>query len=803
MLTVSSNSVANGSTGNLGDDPFTGFILRTDRQGGPNQFSDDFLGLVAITALKEEALLDFDEPVLDFDFMDDMHPENPVHIAMTAEVRSGAHGKTRRGTVMWAVYAVVVDMLRTRYLRPLVFSVFYYAEHLYTGSITLRDPRPASNTISNQSLNEIPVDSTHILLKASASSRDQVQYKLYFDFVPPAPLPRPVLGEFSMFETLMAFVLQLGPRSSGSITPRTGTALGRLYAWVFMKEAVPPLQGYAFQQYQAVAIAEAIARYCVFHSRSDEVVFKFLEPVELSEYERQRQENIAQRDKLLKQLALDASSAGLGPGQKPKPARSANAHRKKPAVKKIKEEIVPRRTSSRIAGIEADSEVAKRKAEEEYVAVQEAARVKRQRVSGPLDLSEVQVAGKGWDKNENFLVDVVSRGANPYERTFGDEEIKETTDKELRALREKMSGLELYDGFEPNRIKITPERIYSLGFHPVAEKPLVFAGDKLGNLGLFDASQSSSSVKKEAIKSEEQDEEDEEEDDPDPNITSFHLHTRTISSFQFSPYNPSHLYTSSYDSSLRLLDLTASSSSEIYAPTDTSLDEPISGVEMDPHSPHLLYFSRLDGHVGRVDTRASPDTVEVFELSEKKIGGFSLNPSVPHFIATASLDRTMRIWDLRKLSGKRGGPQLPALCGEHESRLSVSHAAFNAAGQVATASYDDTVKIHTFEGMSGWEAGRELGEQEMKPSSVVRHNNQTGRWVTILRAQWQLRPQDNVHRFCIGNMNRFVDIYTSKGEQLAQLGGDGITAVPAVAQFHPTNDWVAAGTASGKLCLWM
>ena len=72
-----------------------------------------------------------------------------------------------------------------------------------------------------------------------------------------------------------------------------------------------------------------------------------------------------------------------------------------------------------------------------------------------------------------------------------------------------------------------------------------------------------------------------------------------------------------------------------------------------------------------------------------------------------------------------------------------------------------------------------------------------------LRAQWQLHPSDSVQRFCIGNMNRFVDIYTSKGEQLAQLGGDGITAVPAVAQFHPSNDWVAAGTASGKLCLWM
>jgi len=50
-------------------------------------------------------------------------------------------------------------------------------------------------------------------------------------------------------------------------------------------------------------------------------------------------------------------------------------------------------------------------------------------------------------------------------------------------------------------------------------------------------------------------------------------------------------------------------------------------------------------------------------------------------------------------------------------------------------------------------------------------------------------------------MNRFVDIYTAKGQQLAQLGGEGITAVPSVAKFHPSQDWVAAGTASGKLCL--
>ena len=69
--------------------------------------------------------------------------------------------------------------------------------------------------------------------------------------------------------------------------------------------------------------------------------------------------------------------------------------------------------------------------------------------------------------------------------------------------------------------------------------------------------------------------------------------------------------------------------------------------------------------------------------------------------------------------------------GEHLSRLSVSHAAFNSVGQIATASYDDTVKIHSFEGMGGWTPGHELDEKAMEPNAVVRHNNQTGRWVTM------------------------------------------------------------------------
>ena len=183
---------------------------------------------------------------------------------------------------------------------------------------------------------------------------------------------------------------------------------------------------------------------------------------ELSEYEQQRQANIAERDALLKKLALDAASAGVAPKPTKTPNGPGRSTKKKPQPKKVKEEVVPRRTSSRLAGIEADSEKAKRKADEEYEAVQQQARIKRQRVSGDLNLSEIVVAGNGWDKNKGAFVDVVNRGARPYERTFGETEVKETTNKELKALRERMSGLELYDGFEPNSMECAKARVYML-----------------------------------------------------------------------------------------------------------------------------------------------------------------------------------------------------------------------------------------------------------------------------------------------------------------------------------------------------
>lgn len=494
---------------------------------------------------------------------------------------------------------------------------------------------------------------------------------------------------------------------------------------------------------------------------------------EVSDYEKQRLANIAERDALLKKLTQEAHQAGLytKPPSKGTANGTSQSHKRKRPVKPIKKEVdvAPRRTSSRLAGLTADSEVAKRKAEHEYEAVREAERAKRQRIVGDQELGDIVVNGKGWNVSDGkplIGVDVINRSvAKPYVRTFGEDEIKDTTDKDLKAIREKMNGLALWDAWEPTRIKITPERIYSMSFHPTEVRPLVFAGDKLGHLGIVDASQKGPQVKKEEAEEDDENDrlrlekkvkkeasqdnnpgdtdpsetEDDDNEDPNPHITILKPHQRTISAMHTHPSQHQTLFTASYDSSIRGLDLEKSKSTDLYALDD----DPISGIDMAASDPHVLYFTTLNGGFGKHDTRTRGDKgSELYQLSEKKIGGFSLHPLAPHYLATASLDRTMRLWDLRKISKK-----LPTLVGEHTSRLSVSHAAFNSVGQVATSSYDDTIKIHSFgvrgkndtaktpterlEAMSTWKAGYQLAEERMEPEVVVRHNCQTGRWVTM------------------------------------------------------------------------
>ena len=185
--------------------------------------------------------------------------------------------------------------------------------------------------------------------------------------------------------------------------------------------------------------------------------------------------------------------------------------------------------------------------------------------------------------------------------------------------------------------------MYALTFHPTRDKPLVMAGDKTGVMGIFDASQETPKYP---------DDDDEAAEDfkpPLPKIAAYSVHNRTISSIKVPLFDPNSVLTSSYDSSIRCLDLPTQVSSQLWAPDNDEDELAVTCIDVSPEAKDIIYFSTMDGSLGRFDRRSGEKSKrEIWSLTDNKIGGFAVHPQLPHLIATASLDRTLKVWDLRK-----------------------------------------------------------------------------------------------------------------------------------------------------------
>lgn len=64
-----------------------------------------------------------------------------------------------------------------------------------------------------------------------------------------------------------------------------------------------------------------------------------------------------------------------------------------------------------------------------------------------------------------------------------------------------------------------------------------------------------------------------------------------------------------------------------------------------------------------------------------------------------------------------------------------------------------------------------LPPTHFKPIKQIPHNCQTGRWLTILRAQWSLN-MDHIPHFTVGNMKRSLDVVAATGEKIVSLWAD-------------------------------
>lgn len=580
----------------------------------------------------------------------------------------------------------------------------------------------------------------------------------------------------------------------------------------------------------------------------------------LSDFEKQRQENIQRNKDLLRKLNLDSATDSISreiPNQRQ--VNGAKKRKTNNAAKPIKKEPQePSRRSRRLAGVTMENTEEYQKVKEE---MEEAERKKKEleklkltRLFGNFHLIDLVTDKRLGDmkfekkvlklpneikKEENNTKEIKEEEDDHLQdddiniesdnkvleilKDLGDKfsagdfydlirnSSQDYDDKGLESKRNEFDNLKLFERFDPLDIKITHQRITAINFHPSKTDRVITAGDKVGNLGIW------------AVDSTE---------DEDPAITILKPHGRSIAKILTPHSNPSKIYSCAYDGSVRELDLNKLESSEVIYLKDPyeSQDYPLAVSDINlcqEGNPNVLYLTTLGGHFYQHDLRTPFKSIKpnsLLRLHDKKIGSFCINPNLSHQIATASLDRTFRIWDLRNISKSNSSwseyeDQIsPHVYGSYSSRLSVSSVDWNYENRLVCNGYDDTINIFDLSSESlelppvtEWSKTYQTGTKNkdeqiptnIKPFTRIKHNCQTGRWVSILKSRWQASPGDGIQKFVIANMNRGLDIYDQKGQILAHLtDSEKVGAVPAVAAMHPIENWCVGGSASGKLYLF-
>jgi len=302
-------------------------------------------------------------------------------------------------------------------------------------------------------------------------------------------------------------------------------------------------------------------------------------------------------------------------------------------------------------------------------------------------------------------------------------------------------------------MKLVPDRIYCIAVHPSPDRILFSVGDKLGRIGMWDYG---------AL------------DNPNPNsgtVVVYEPHSAPLSALMYSPQDAAKLVSCSYDGSVRCMDWEKEMSLELFTSHDrrTCLDVAASG--------QLILCGSVDGSLALIDTRDK--THKIYNSHEKKISSVNFNPSNANIFATGSSDRTLKVWDLRKV-------KQPLESFEHGQAVSSCGYSRGPNGGkfLVSASYDDHLRV--------WE--------DLKLSKKIKHNNNTGRWVTPFKLAFDPKCEDS---YAIGGMDRGLEIFScSSGSHKARLYEENLTAIPSINAFHPYHNIIVSATASGRAYLW-
>ncbi|KAM6980561.1 WD repeat-containing protein 76 [Aplochiton taeniatus] len=335
-------------------------------------------------------------------------------------------------------------------------------------------------------------------------------------------------------------------------------------------------------------------------------------------------------------------------------------------------------------------------------------------------------------------------------------------------------------------VKVVRDRIFSAAFHPCGSNLLMAAGDKYGRVGLWKLVSLDSPFKLISVAYKHTDDSTSGFDTQggecgDDGVLLFEPHTRPVGCMAFSRSSPANLLTSSYDGSLRSMDVEKAAFDDVY-----SIEDGIKNFDFLSHDCSTLMVGDWYGDVAIVDRRTPGNTYEsLYTLDYKAVRCVNVHPVQKHYFVVAET-KVVSIYDTRFL--KRTSSQ--AVSQLHGHTLSINSAYFSpvTGNRVLTCCYDNNIRIYDTAAMT----------TTAPLLTSIRHNMQTGRWLSKLTAVWDPKQEDC---FLVGSMGkpRCAQVFHESGQLQHTFRDMDLSTVVSVTAFHPSRNAMLGGNSSGRL----
>ncbi|XP_048173225.1 WD repeat-containing protein 76 isoform X2 [Corvus hawaiiensis] len=194
-----------------------------------------------------------------------------------------------------------------------------------------------------------------------------------------------------------------------------------------------------------------------------------------------------------------------------------------------------------------------------------------------------------------------------------------------------------------------------------------------------------------------------------------------------------------------------------------------------------------DGGVAVVDRRTPGMSSELsVDTGFRRIRTVHVHPvNKQYFLAAGSVD--VCVFDVRYLKAK-GNKPLSSLTGHTKS---VASAYFSpvTGSRVVTVCADDKLRVYDTTSLSS----------TVTLLSSIRHNNNTGHWLSRFRAIWDPKQE---HCFVVGSMAqpRQIQVFQDTGKLLHSFCNvDCLSSVCSINVVHPSQNILVGGNSSGRL----